>query len=171
MSIRFDVGCVFVFWMGIVCWYDNNRSKVFLDCWSSSGLEAKSWCSLSEQLPAQMTTPTPCKWRNPSYDTKSRHSDFMPRLPRIGYQLFLTLESPVCVWSWLCCPWWHARRLSTQVTTQLGCAFLIIGILYFDTSNTPHLPVKQQPFYYHHFKFLPSLASYLSKLQIFSCCR
>lgn len=146
VSVRFDVGCVFVFWMGIVCWYGNTRSKVFLDCWSSSGLEAKSWCSLSEQLPAQMTTPAPCKWRNPSYrhDIKSRHSEFMSRLAWTGYQIFLALELPVFFWSRLCCPWYCIRRLSAQITTQLGCALPLRG-LYFHTCKTP-LPSQTEIF-------------------------
>lgn len=146
VSIHFDVGCVFVFWMGIVCWYGNTRSKVFLDCWSSSGLEAKSWCSLSEQLSAQMTTPAPCKRKNPSYrnDIKSRHSEFMSRSAWTGYRMVLTLKLPVIFWSRLCCPWCCVRRLSIQVTTQLGCA-LPRGVLCFHTFNTP-LPSQTETF-------------------------
>lgn len=138
VSIRLDVGRVFVFWVGIVCWYGNTRSKVFLDCWSSSGLVAKSWCSLSEQLLAQMTTPAPCKWRNPSYkiDMKSRLSEFMSRLGWIVYEIFLILELPVLLWSRLCCPCLCIHRLSTWAAMLLGCA-LQWGVLYFHTSNKP----------------------------------
>lgn len=141
----FGYGCVFVFWKGIVCWYGNTRSKVFLDCWSSSGLVAKSWCSLSEQLLAQMTTPAPCKWRNPSYrkDIKSRHSVFMSRLAWIVYQIFLILELPLLLWSSLFCPCFCVHRSSTWAML-LGCA-LQWGILYFHTFSKP-LPCGTQTF-------------------------
>lgn len=146
VSIRFDAGCVFVFWMGIVCWYGNTRRKVCLDCWSSSGLEAKSWRSLSEQLPAQMTTPAPCKWRKLSYsnDINCRHSEFMSRLAGIGYHILLKLEFLVFFWSRLCYPWCCVRTPSTQVTTQLRGA-LPLGGLYFHTFSTP-LPSQKETF-------------------------